>query len=495
MPPTIPFGEYRPDMPELSQWAREALNVVPAEESYTPFNALATVTNALGSRCQGAGWFRCPDGSSKMFAGDASKLYLLSSGTTWNDVSRTSGGGYAPPSDGAWRFDQFGNLAIAVNGVDAPQKFDLNAGSNWTALGGSPPVATHLAVVKDFLVLGNLAGLPQRLQWCGLNNCEDWGAGQPIPGTNPATQADFNDEPDGGHINGLIGGEYGLIVQESAVRRMTYIGSPAIFQIDKIAKDLGTSVPASIAGVEARGFFLHKSGFYMVQDGQTLVPIGRGKVDKTFWKEFDEANGFRGCAAIDPVRGLYVFAYPSASSSGNPNKMLIYNWRIDRWSRAEQTSEVIFSGVTQRGYTLEDLDAFGTLETLPFSLDSSFWIGTTSLLLFGFNTDHTAGAFAGSILPATIETAETAPGKGRRGLVRSCRPLIDGGAPMVSLGYRESQQSSVAYTQPVSLTGAGMAPLRRSSRYFRYRATIPGGSNWSNAVGIDDVDFNVLGSR
>src|SRR4029077_3857602 len=34
--PMIPFGEWRPDMPELSQWAREALNVIPAEESYRP---------------------------------------------------------------------------------------------------------------------------------------------------------------------------------------------------------------------------------------------------------------------------------------------------------------------------------------------------------------------------------------------------------------------------------------------------------------------------
>src|SRR5229473_828326 len=32
----IPFAEWRPDMPDLGQWAREALNVIPAEESYRP---------------------------------------------------------------------------------------------------------------------------------------------------------------------------------------------------------------------------------------------------------------------------------------------------------------------------------------------------------------------------------------------------------------------------------------------------------------------------
>jgi hypothetical protein len=45
-----------------------------------------------------------------MFAGDATKLYLLSS-TTWSDVSRTVGGAYTPSrrrpalhSSAAWRW-------------------------------------------------------------------------------------------------------------------------------------------------------------------------------------------------------------------------------------------------------------------------------------------------------------------------------------------------------------------------------------------------------
>ena len=44
----IPFAEWRPDMPSLSQWAREALNVVPAEESYRPLNGLAGVIECVG---------------------------------------------------------------------------------------------------------------------------------------------------------------------------------------------------------------------------------------------------------------------------------------------------------------------------------------------------------------------------------------------------------------------------------------------------------------
>jgi hypothetical protein len=112
MPP-IPFAEWRPDMPAMSQWAREALNVIPAEESYVPFPALATNTNALAARAQGAAWFRCPDGTQKTFAGDATKLYLLSS-ATWSDVSRTVGGAYGTGGSDNWRFEQFGTLAVVT---------------------------------------------------------------------------------------------------------------------------------------------------------------------------------------------------------------------------------------------------------------------------------------------------------------------------------------------------------------------------------------------
>lgn len=562
----IPFAEWRPDMPALGQWAREALNVVPAEESYRPFNALATVSSALTARAQGAAWFRGTGGTVKMFAGDASKLYLLS-GATWTyvpqlDVARvitnitqanpgvvsytgadpangdvlyiagvvgmtqvnglfftaanvnagantfelsgvdTTGYSayvsdgtvqkasiYAPGADGTWRFTQFGSLALIVNGVDAPQKFDLSAGTNWVALGGSPPVGTFIATVRDFVVMGKIGSTPQRVQWSGFNNAESWGSAL-------STQADYQDLPDGGNVTGLVGGEFGLVFSETAVRRMTYEGPPTVFRLDKIANDIGCSVPNSVASLLDRAFFLHKSGFYMVVGGQQVVPIGRGKIDRTFWREFDEVNHFRSSACIDPVRGLYIFAYPAGGGSGTPNRLLIYNWARERWTHAEVTCEIVFSGVSQTSVNLEGLDAYGTLDTLPYSLDSSFWTGALSLLLFAFDTDHKSGSFSGLNLAAIFETGEFNPGNGRRSVIRGCRPLIDGGSPSISLGARETQQSAVSYGSPVSLTSAGMAPVYGSGRYFRVRATtVAGDANWDNAQGIDDLDVRQAGAQ
>jgi hypothetical protein len=234
----IPFAEWRPDMPALGQWAREALNVVPAEESYRPLNALSGGSSGLFARAQGAAWFRGTAGASRMFAGDATKLYLLS-GTTWNDVSRTVGGAYSPGGDGTWRFTQYGYNAYAVNGVDNPQKFDLATGTNWVLMGGSPPVGTYIATVRDFVLMGKIGSTPQRVQWSPLNSPEGtWGS-------IAATQADFQDVADGGNVTGLVGGEYGLIFQETSVRRMTYEGPPIVFRIDKIANDIAPACRAA----------------------------------------------------------------------------------------------------------------------------------------------------------------------------------------------------------------------------------------------------------
>ncbi len=244
-----------------------------------------------------------------------------------------------------------------------------------------------------------------------------------------------------------------------------------------------------------RAFFLHKSGFHMVQGGQSVVPIGRGKIDRTFWTEFDELHQFRCSSAIDPVRGLYVFAYPANGSGGIPNRLLIYNWQAERWSRAELSCELVFGGVSQQASTLEQLDAFGTLQSLPYSLDSSYWTGTLSLLLFGFDTAHKSGAFSGPVLEATLETGEFNPGDGHRSVVRGLRPLIDGGAPTLQLGARETQQGNVSYGAAVGLTPAGLAPVYGSGRYFRARAVIPAASTWSNAQGIDDLDVRPAGAQ
>lgn len=486
----IPFAEWAPDAPDLSDKAREAAGVIPEKDGYRPFKSLATVGGALTARAQGAAWFRAPDGTTKNFAGDISKLYLQDSSSVWNSVGRVSGGVYTTDASGNWRFEQYIDKAYATNGVDVLQSFDLSAGTNWIAAVGSPPVGKFIGVAHDrHLVLANLSGAPQKVAWSGSNNTTAWTS-------SAVTLSDSQDQPNGGEITGFFGGTAAIVFQEAALRLMVFEGSPTVFRFDVIASDLGNSIPNAVAGWGSLAFFCHRSGFHMVIGGQQVQPIGKGRVDRWFWGLLDQSNMHRCSAAIDPVNSLYVLAFPTGSS-GTAAEILIYNWKADRWSHVSATCEMIYSGATQRSWTLEQLDTFGTIEAVPYSTDSSYWTGVRQLLLAGFYTDHKSGMFSGSNAAVRIDTQEVQPIPGRRCKIIKARPIVDGGTPRVAIGTRNTQKAAVSWTAARLMSADGYVPLRAEGRYHRQRVTLGAGSTfqWAQGIEIDETRDILLGGR
>ena len=112
----------------------------------------------------------------------------------------------------------------------------------------------------------------------GINNAETWTPSQ-------ATQADFQDLPDGGYVMGLVGGEYGVVFQERSIKRMTYVGVPLVFQFDEVARGIGTPAEGSVARYEDMAFFLSDEGFYVLSGAQQLRGIGQNKIDRYFWND------------------------------------------------------------------------------------------------------------------------------------------------------------------------------------------------------------------
>lgn len=489
--PLLKFSEWTPDLTALGHGDRLVRGVIPEKDGYRPFKSLVTTSTALTDRAQGAAWFRASDGSTFTFAGDETTLYIQDNSTTWTDVSRLSGGAYTTDPTEAWRFAQFGSLAYATNGSDDLQSFDLDAGANWIDATGSPPVGKHIGVVRRFLVLCNLAGYPQRVHWSGDNNSGTWAS-------SATTLADYQDMPDGGQINGFVGGEYGLVFQESAVTRMSFEGSPTVFRFDKISAEVGATIPGCTAGWGNTAFFLHRSGFHMVRGGQEIVSIGKDKVDRWFWDAVNQDNLHRVVSAIDPVNGLYIVSFPTGGS-GEPDWLMIYNYHANKWSRAGVACELIFGGAVQQSWTLEDLDVFGTMEDVPYSLDSSYWTGPRQLLLGGFDTSHTSGFFSGDNLEAMITTTEIQPIPGRRARIRGARPMVDGGTagvtPTLEIGTRETQQATQVFTTGRPINSSGFVPLNQSCRYARFRITISAGTTWDWATGVDDIDAVPAGMR
>ncbi len=482
MPHTIvPFGEWLPDQPDLQNpGATVATNVVPDFRAYRPFPSSTVFSNSLGGRCQGASIARDTAGNYYNYAGDASALYKLVA-ASFSNVSRLVGGAYTVAVDDFWEFTQFGNLVIAVDGLgDEPQATTAGA-ANFAALSGSPPRARHIATVRDFVVLGNISGSPQMVRWSAINNATSWTA-------DPATLADFQELPgDGGWVQRIVGGEYGVIFQERSIYRMTFVGSPLVFQFDKVQTNTGAYCPQSVVSFQNLHFFLSESGF-AVFDGTNVEHIGDGKVDHTFFDELDTSFIYRIQAAIDPVRHIVAWAYPAAgNSAGNPNRILIYHWPSKRWSRVEVDTEYIFRSVTG-AITLDGLDSlFSSLDAVVPSLDSQQW-ANGNLLLGSFNTSHRLSLFNGSAMAATVETPEIQFNSGADGLsyITELRPLGKGlGASwQACLASRLSLTESVSYSTALSPISGGFVQVRSSNRYHRFCVTTTTATEFTQLQGI-----------
>jgi hypothetical protein len=496
----IPVGEFLPDQPAFGNPGTDvAYNVLPAtRQSYGPFPALAAYSSTgLGARCQGALAAQDSSGDTSIFAGDATDLYRLAAGSTaWENVSK-SAAAYTVPSDGIWDQCQFGQQILFTDFNDAIQAYTLNSSTDFANLGGTPPKAKYIAVVKNFVAIGftndGTFGIqPQRVWWSGINNSASW----LTPGTSAAlaVQSDYQDiVGDHGWLQGIVpnlGFADAALFFERAVYRMQYVGAPYFFTFAPAEKFHGTPAPSSLVQIGGVVYYLGPNGFRAF-DGATSIPIGAEKVDNFFY--FDASYGIdnnymdRVSGAVDPVRKIVYWAYAAqGNTNGIPNRVIAYHTTLNRWSFIpDQETEILFNGLTV-GYTLSDLSPglYATLADIPFPLDSRIWTGG-QFVLGGFNTSHKYMIQGASNLAPTIDTMESQLYGNRRAFVNSTRPLVDGGSPSIAVGYRNRIEDALTYSSAVAMNANGECPQRNEARYQRFRLTLPSASSFNQIQGVE----------
>ena len=469
-----PLGEWLPDIPEHNlNGLTIAKNVIPWDIGYRSFPSANVVSSALTGQCLGSVSYTDTAGNPYTYAGDATKLYLLASGI-FNDVSKV--GGYAATG---WEFSQFGNTVIAVDGVsDPPQVATLGSGV-FANLAGSPPNALHVAVVRNFVVLGNVTSFPNAVQWSGINNSAQWTVG--------LNQSDIQKFPNGGWVQKVVGGEYGVIIQESQISRMTYVGTPSIFQFDTVEKNRGCVAVNSVVALGNTIFYLAEDGFYMF-DGTVSRPIGQGKIDKWFYSDLDQSYFNKVSVVIDPINKLVMWAFPgSGSISGICNRTLIFNWTNGRWAYADFDSEILCrylsAGLTMDSAAMDAL-AVDNLDSLTPSLDSRYYTGGASLLA-GFDTSHRLVNYSGTALDAVIALGDIESNPGGSAFLSGIRPLYTGSATSTTrVGSRDLENSSLTYSPSSAPTSStGFSDFRIEARYQRPEITLSG--DFTNFYALD----------
>lgn len=500
----IPFGPWRPDVAKFdSAFSNVATNVVWSNDGYRPIAKLVTTsTSNTGTNVRGA--FSCRDTSGGVhnFCGDRTKLYKLNgTGTAWSDVSRSVGGAYTLPADsGWWTFTQFGNFVMADNGVDAAQVYQLGVSSVFAALAGSPPIAKYGAIIKGFSVKAAVASATNRVQWSDLENHASYSIG----GTS---LADYQDFAEGGQIQGIVGGEYGLVFQDRAVQRMTFEGPPTIFRFDQISNSIGCRVPRSIAGLGDLAFWFGHEGFFQCVGAQQITPIGNDKVDRWLKENISIGDFDKSVAAIDPVNKLYCFAFRDINrgSSVYNNSMLLYHWPSGEWTLVRDDIGIIYPAYQQSGYTLDTLDAvYPDLDAMTLSLDSSVLQGTNQLALCCISGSGDVQFFTGSNMAANIETGVFELTPGRKSMLRGFRPMIEGttltnlqciirGKDFLHEEFLGSREGGVSELS--TMNQFGIVPCRANARYHKITASISADNVWTHARGIDDMRQSIMGRR
>jgi len=363
---TIVFGEYLPDQPALNNpGVVTANNVFPAVQGYKPIRTLQTITDALDDYARGAIIVKDKDGTAFTIAGDEKKLYQLSA-TAWVDKTGTT---YTTAAEEVWEFVKWKEKILATNFTDEIQTMTID-GASFADLVANPK-ARHIAVVRSFVVVGNTfdsvdGNVPYRVRWSALDDETDWTVAV-------ATLSDFNDLPgDGGWVQKVVGGEIGVVFQENSIQRMTFVGSPNVFQFDEVLPCKGTPASGSVVQDGNNIYFLAQDGFSVVRNGVTIEPIGFGKVDRTFFADLDESNIFRMTGTSDPLTKRIFWAYPGAGNTGGlPNKVLIYDWGLQKWSMMEEDIE-LFSQQASGVFTLDTLDTWDLGTTLVVGDNSTF---------------------------------------------------------------------------------------------------------------------------
>jgi len=487
----IEFGQLQSDLPAYQNTgALKVDNVLPLKTGYKSlpgFQALSG-TGLTGSAVGLFSSFQA--GGVTNYAGDATKLYQMDSSLVFQDKSKSGGYNNSTTSNARdfWKFTQFGTNIIATNHADNIQKFNQGTDSLFSDLVALK--AKYITVINNFVVAGytteSSTTYNQRVKWSALNDSSDWTPSQ-------ATQSGYQDiVGEHGNLVGIVGGESsGIVFFEKAIYRMSYEGTPLIFRFDKISDNIGAFCDKSIVSFGNMIFFLAQDGFYKLTGGQQLAPIGNGKIDDFFYKDLT-SNLDGVCGAVDPNNSVVVWSYRGSgatSTSSVNNKLIIYNYSVDKWSTGSGLDLQFISSASQEAFTtLESLDVLGDLDNLPKSLDSYFY-GEGIVGLAGFNSENKFGKFISTSLSATVDTTEFEGAKGRRSSIINVRPIVDGDDNSTTVTVtpitRASQLDNISVGTAVSTQDSGDCPLRSNSRYHRIRVSVSGNFNTMSGVDIE----------
>lgn len=351
----------------------------------------------LAATCQGAAAITKLDATTRFFAGTGTKLYE-SGGSTWSDVSRAAA--YTAGSTQRWRFTQFGNTSLAVNGADTVQ---ASVGSGAFSDVAGAPIAAIIETVGNFVFALNISGTPHGWQCAAANNYTPWTtsiATQATSGTLTAT-------------TGLItaGRKFGsqiIVYKKNSMYLGTYVGPPNVWQFDQIPGTAGAMSQEAVVNIgtpeNPKHIFIGEDNFY-VYDGSKPTPIGSDRVKITVFNAMAQSR-YYACSALHDRNNARVYFYYPVADSTSPDHCVVYNYRTDKWGvddrQIQAAAEFVSPGLTYDGLGGQ-YATYNDFPLLPYDLA---FLSSSQSLPAVFNTSGLMQTLSGAAANSSITTGD-----------------------------------------------------------------------------------------
>ncbi len=364
----VPFGEWLPDQPNFEHpGSPDVRNLVPIVGGYRPLPTLEPF-NLFGFDEAGASPVFVDSKIIKTSTGEFVSTQLTTARFVYRRRGVSAEHRLTANSSRNQRLVDFKNEIFVVDGTSSLQHWnqDGSSGDALNIIAGSP-IAKVGASVRDFLVLGNISGYRNRIFWSGYNNFTQWD-------TAISNQSGYLDMPSQyGEVTAIIGGEFGYVFQERAIHKLTYVGSPIIFRIDLVARDLGTRFSNAAKVINNEVYFYSDEGFFKLAGDGSISNIGANKVNAFIAERIHGEGQLQ--YHINDADKYFLFCFTSKDNNDKTGLdiCVLYAWEVDRFAEVVYSRSFTHIGdVTSPGYSLEDLDTLfpGGIDVNSVSVDA-----------------------------------------------------------------------------------------------------------------------------
>jgi hypothetical protein len=462
----IPFGAYAPDLggtpnPKMPGYLVDAVAVRSTPNGYCAMPQFVDVTSATviggatltSAQCAA---FTMPTTENFFVVTSAGAIFeSRAEGTdTWEDVSPATGA-----LDTLGDFFRFDNDVIYVCGsrLAILKNMGSSHATDFATLGGSPPTASTGARVRQHAVFGGGTGTYYSVRTSAIGDPTDW----PTPGSadarsKQAIEQDLN--PEFGHVQQIVGSEkIGIIFQDQALTRMTYVGGAVVYEFDTFERVSGYGHSGFFSKPVTDGklwYWYNETGVFAT-DGYAVKKISEGKIDEalflnTISHPFGGSINAAYSSAFDARRNLVLFG--GNNYTGATTYQLAYNVPDGSFSLLNENLRMAFFGGYRTSSTrelngrmvyninggnrkLQRLSTIGTpniaLQTGFVEIDPGHRVQIQAVHLLGSNLPSTltlsykaAETYDDVDVLQTGFTAFTAPLRGIKATARASAPLF-----------------------------------------------------------------------